>query len=125
MRASDQDRVLRLGPLESQVMNILWDNGPSTIKEIIDGLGGEMAYTTIATVLTNLQRKHLVTSQKKGRSAYFSAGLTREEFAAQTIDQVLEASNDRAASILHFVKSMSDDDLDLLRGYLADNPGSE
>lgn len=34
------------------------------------------------------------------------------------MEHALSASNDRTASILHFVQSMNPDDVDLLRGYL-------
>src|SRR5699024_2867854 len=41
----------RLGALEAQVMDVLWDHGTLTVREVIDHLGGAPAYTTIATVL--------------------------------------------------------------------------
>lgn len=111
--------IPRLGALEAQVMDILWDHGASTIREVIDHLPTDPAYTTIATVLTNLDRKHLVTVTRQGRSTRYAARIGREEHAAQLMGQVLEASRDRAASILHFVESMPQDDLELLREYLA------
>ena len=49
----------RLGALEAQVMDVLWDHGPATVREVIDRLPREPAYTTIATVLANLGRKGL------------------------------------------------------------------
>src|SRR5699024_9237572 len=108
----------RLGTLEAQVMDALWDHGPGTIREVIQRLASEPAYTTIATVLTNLDRKHLVTVTRDGRSTRYDARLTRQEHAAQLMGHALNASRDRATSILHFVDSMPDDDLALLRQYL-------
>lgn len=108
----------RLGTLEAQVMDVLWDNGPATIREIIDHLRSASAYTTIATVLTNLDRKGLVTISRHNRSTRYGARLTRHEHAAELMQQVLHASRDRAASILQFVDSMPENDLDLLREYL-------
>jgi len=58
---SDVTRVfepLRLGALERQVMNVLWDLGASTIRSVIESLSSDPAYTTIATVLGNLVRKN-------------------------------------------------------------------
>ena len=46
---------LRLGSLEQQVMDALWDDGALTIRDVITGLGANHAYTTIATVLANLR----------------------------------------------------------------------
>lgn len=113
-----QAEVLRLGTLEAQVMDVLWNHGPVTVRQVIDQLPSDPAYTTIATVLTNLDRKHLVTISRTGRSTRYAARLDRQEYAAQQIEQVLAASGDRTASILQFVASMPAADLELLRSYL-------
>lgn len=108
----------RLGPLETRVMDLLWDEGSSTIRGLIDRLPGDFAYTTIATVLHNLHRKCLVESGKQGRSTVYSARGTREHHVASVMDHALGTSRDRAASILHFAERIPDSDLDLLRDYL-------
>lgn len=110
--------LLRLGALETQVMDVLWDEGSSTIREVIDHLPKEPAYTTIATVLTNLDRKNLVTISRQNHSTRYAARMTRHEHAARLMEQVLLSSRDRAASILQFVGAMPEHDLDLLRDYL-------
>ncbi|MDV6300858.1 BlaI/MecI/CopY family transcriptional regulator [Dietzia maris] len=112
------DEPPRLGALESQVMDLLWDEGASTIRSLIDKLPGDFAYTTIATVLTNLHRKTLVESHKHGRSTLYQARGTREEHVASVMDHALGTSRDRAVSILHFAQRIPDNDLDLLRDYL-------
>ena len=115
---SERRTASRLGALESQVMDLLWDQGQSTIRGLIDRLPGEPAYTTIATVLGNLQRKDLVTPHKKGRSTVYRSTLTRDEHVASMMNHALGGSRDRAASILHFAESIPDAELDLLREYL-------
>lgn len=108
----------RLGTLETQVMDLLWDEGSSTIRGLIERLPGEFAYTTIATVLTNLHRKEMVDSVKDGRSTVYQARGTRDEHVASVMDHALGTSRDRAASILNFAERIPDSDLDLLRDYL-------
>jgi len=108
----------RLGALEAQVMDVLWDHGPATIRDIIDRLPSNPAYTTIATVLANLDRKGLVTSCKQNPSTRYAARIVREEHVASVMNHALGTSRDRAASILHFMQSMPDSDLHLLREYL-------
>ena len=110
----------RLGALEAQVMDVLWDHGTLTVREVIDHLGGAPAYTTIATVLGNLDRKGLVTITRQRRSTRYAARLSRQEHAAELMGHVLDASRDRAGSILHFVDTMPESDLALLRAYLDD-----
>lgn len=99
-------------------MDVLWDHGPCTIREVIQHLPTDPAYTTIATVLTNLDRKDLLTVTREKRSTRYAARLSRHDHTAGLMEQVLGASRDRAASILRFVDSMPEDDLDLLREYL-------
>jgi len=116
--APQQFAPVQLGALERQVMEALWDNSDLTIRDVITALGDVHAYTTIATVMTNLDRKAMVCSRREGRSVHYSPRHSRSEHAARAMEHALSASNDRTASILHFVQSMNPDDVDLLRGYL-------
>src|SRR5699024_2048394 len=108
----------RLGALEAQVMDVLWDHGPCTVRDVIGHLGNDLAYPTIATVLSNLQRKALVTSQKVKRSTRYAARIGREEQVATISTRAPGPGRDRAASMLHFIENISDDDLELLRDRL-------
>lgn len=118
MKDSQELGTLRLGALEAQVMDVLWDGGPATIREVITRLSSDPAYTTIATVLTNLGRKQLVSVERQNRSTRYRARLDRHEHAAALMEQALHGSRDRSASILHFVEAMPDQELQLLRSYL-------
>ena len=115
-------RTPQLGALEAQVMDLLWQQGPCSVRDVMDTLEQRPAYTTIATVMQNLQRKHLVRSQRQGRAVSYLPEVTREAHTAQIMRHALESSSDRAASILHFVKDMPDDELTMLRQYLDQSP---
>ncbi|MDA3147502.1 BlaI/MecI/CopY family transcriptional regulator [Leucobacter sp. UCMA 4100] len=116
-RGADGEPV-RLGALEAQVMEVLWQASPQTVREIIEQLAAPAAYTTIATVLTNLRKKGLVCTRKDGHATLYGACQSREEHAANIMDHALTASGDRAASILHFVNTMPEDDVALLKQLL-------
>lgn len=107
-----------LGPLERQVVEILWDHGARTVRQVIDLLPTDPAYTTIATVLTNLKRKRYVRTKRDGRSTLYEPLSTRADHDAAVMGGVLAASRDRSATILRFADSMSADDLDLLKDHL-------
>ncbi|GAA4671164.1 BlaI/MecI/CopY family transcriptional regulator [Gordonia humi] len=109
---------VRLGPLEQQVMDVLWDRGPSSIRDIIASLPTTPAYTTIATVLQNLERKNLVGAHRRRRLVQYHARHDRDVHAANLMSQALASSRDHGASILHFVDRISAEDADLLRDYL-------
>ncbi len=40
-----------LGRLELHVMDVLWARGSSSVREVVQGLSGRRAYTTIMTTL--------------------------------------------------------------------------
>lgn len=116
---------LRLGPLEQQVMEHLWEDDELTVRDLIARLGAKHAYTTIATVLTNLQRKGFVTHRRVGRAAYYRPRHSRSDHAARVMGEALSSSSDRRASILRFVEGMEAGDVALLREYLErDKPGA-
>ncbi|ASK66291.1 MarR family transcriptional regulator [Brachybacterium avium] len=115
---------VRLGTLEQQVMEQLWEHEELTIRELISGLGDHHAYTTIATVLSNLGRKDLVSGCRVGRSVRYRPRHPRSEHAARLMEQALSSSNDRSASILRFVKGMDDREAALLREYLNGHDGT-
>ena len=112
------DEPIRLGALEARVMDVLWEQGPGTVREIINHIDTQPAYTTIATVLSNLDKKGMVLIARSRRSTTYSAGMSRAEYDARQMACVLRQSPDRASSILHFVDAMPEADLELLRGYL-------
>lgn len=116
--------VPRLGALEQQVMDVLWEHGTSTVREVINRLPQDPAYTTISTVLRNLERKDMVVPVRERNAARYRPRRSRDEHAAMLMEHALATSGDRRVSILHFVAGMEPDDLALLRDYLGRN-GSE
>lgn len=107
-----------LGELEQQVMDLLWQHSPRSVRDVMDALPHQLAYTTIATVMQNLKRKNMVSVQRQGRLVSYLPKLTREEHSARLMRQALNASHDRAASILHFVQDMPEEELAMLRDYM-------
>lgn len=120
----DDGAPARLGALETRVMEILWQGDLHAIRDIIDRLDSRPAYTTIATVLSNLRKKGLVCTKKEGYATKYRACISREQHTTRVIEHALDESGDRQASILHFITSMTDDDINLLRDFLSreDNP---
>lgn len=108
----------RLGSLETQVMDVLWDNGTVAVRGVIDRLASDHAYTTIATVLSNLSKKGLVTAARSKRSTEYSACCSREEYVAAVMNHALDSAPDRSASMLHFIQTIPANELALLREYL-------
>ena len=59
---------------EADVMQVLWDRGPSVVTEVRDHLEDPLAYTTVLTVLRTLELKGYVSHKAEGRvHRYFAA----------------------------------------------------
>jgi len=74
-----------LGPLETEVMELVWRRGPATVRDVIDGLGPkkDLAYTTVMTVLVRLHAKGLLDRERVGRTYVYRAAHSREEHRAR------------------------------------------
>ena len=61
--------------LELQALSVLWHEGPSTVSTVHESLpdGKQRAYTTVLTIMQNLERKKLVTKQLIGRAHRYRA----------------------------------------------------
>ena len=57
-----------LGERELEVMTWLWANGSGTVAEVKDGLGAGLAYTTVLTILRNLEAKGFLKREDEGRA---------------------------------------------------------
>lgn len=104
----------RLGDLEAEVMNRLWESGQTcTVREVLEDLNRDrrLAYTTVMTVLDNLHKKGLVTREPVGRAYRYRSAKSRDEHTADLISVVLERSEDRPASLLKFVERLDPDEL--------------
>jgi BlaI family penicillinase repressor len=59
---------VQLGDRELEVMTWLWANGSGTVTEVKDGLHDPLAYTTVLTILRNLEAKGFLRRQDEGRA---------------------------------------------------------
>ncbi len=65
---------VRLTNREFDVMAVLWNRGSATVAEVLDGLGEDLAYTTILTILRGLEAKGHVRHEREGKAyRYFPA----------------------------------------------------
>ena len=79
-------RQLSLGPLETEILNLVWELGEATVKDIHDRIlsdpDRELAYASVTTVLNRLTKKGWLVCQKKGRAFSWKPRVSREEAAA-------------------------------------------
>ena len=69
-----------LGPLEINVMEILWERGESNVHDVVRKLDRPLAYTTVMTTLDRLFKKGLLARRKFERAFLYSPRLSRREW---------------------------------------------
>jgi predicted transcriptional regulator len=67
-----------LTPLELEIMKVLWENGGCTVGEVQPKLQGNLAYTTVQTMLNVLLRKGKVEREQEGRAFRYKSSVSRE-----------------------------------------------
>jgi BlaI family penicillinase repressor len=67
-----------LTPLELEIMQVLWQEGGSTVAEVQPKLRAKLAYTTVQTMLNVLLRKKKVVRVQEGRAFRYRAAVSRE-----------------------------------------------
>ena len=74
---------LLLGPLEVQVMEVLWTAGERSVRDVVEQLDRKLAYTTVMTTLDRLFKKGLLDRQKSERAFLYSPRVSHHEWERQ------------------------------------------
>jgi predicted transcriptional regulator len=110
------------GNAELEVLKVLWDEGPSTVRDVLTHLharGRRVAYTTVQTLLTRLEQKKFVRSDKSDVAHVFRARVSRDQVTQSRLKSLVEQLYDGAAGplVLQLVRneSLSAADIDELQ----------
>ncbi len=97
------ERQYDLGDAELGVLRVLWDEGPATVREVLEHLhrrGRRVAYTTVQTLLTRLEQKRFARSDKSGLAFVYRAKVSRDRVTRARLDTLLTQLFDGAAGPL-------------------------
>ncbi|MEU6678496.1 BlaI/MecI/CopY family transcriptional regulator [Streptomyces sp. NPDC046853] len=108
------------GELEAQVFSALREaEGPATAGWVQERLGGDLAYTTVVTILSRLLDKGAVTRERAGRSFAWTPSSDEAGLAARKMRKVLDGESDREAVLASFLTALPPGDERLLRELLS------
>ncbi len=80
----------QLTKAEEEVMQILWEIGEGTVKDILEGFTDKQpAYTTVATVLKVLKKKEVVDNKTVGNTYVYFPLLTKEVYSSYQMKHLL------------------------------------
>jgi predicted transcriptional regulator len=109
-----------LGELEASVMERLWKAGSATVREVHASLSarreGELAYTTVMTVMSRLAEKGLLRRFREGSAFRYRPAVERETFIAEASRDVFSglARDLRGPVMAAFVDGLDDAEAETL-----------
>jgi predicted transcriptional regulator len=116
------------GSLESEVLAALWAaHEPLTTGDVIDALGGNLAYNTVQTILTRLHAKGAVEREQVGRAHAYTPVLDEAGMAATRMRAMLDRGGDHVAVLAQFLGTLTAQEEATLARLIAEhrNPGGE
>jgi predicted transcriptional regulator len=119
---SDESRRRAPGELENGVLASLWAaDSPLTAAQVREGLPGDLAYTTVLTILSRLYDKGMLVRHRAGRGYAYAPARDEATHTAERMRFLLDRGSDREAVLSRFVSELSRDDERLLQRLLGDH----
>ena len=107
---------------ETEIMDVVWTLGEATVEEVRQRLEGDLADSTVRTMMAIMERKGYVRSRMEGRARAYKARVQREQAqssALRTLTRRLFAgSPDQLVARLIEDEQLTVEELDRLRDSL-------
>lgn len=107
------------GELEGEVLAALWAAESALVPaEVQAAVGGDLAYTTVMTILVRLAEKGLIEREKVGRAYAYRPVVAETDVVAGQVRRLLDRGHDRSAVLQGLVEGLAPGDEQLLRELL-------
>jgi len=114
---------------EADVMQVLWDLGPSLVSDVRGALTDELAYNTVLTVLRTLEAKGYVGHEEEGRGHRYFASIkqqvARKSALRHLTDKLFNGSSELLFAQLVSDKKLSPEQIKRMRALLGEAAGDE
>jgi len=122
-----------LGDLQYAIMRVLWDEGEATVARVQERLSSgderDRALTTIATMLTKMEKKGVVTHTSVGRQFVYRACIEEKDVHRSMVAELTQRlfQGDFGALVSHLLTEQEIDkkELERLKGLIAEKGGKE
>ena len=122
---SNIDRDIALSDLQIAVVRVLWRNGETSVTDIAKVLGDErgLKHTTVATLLTRLEKRGVVEQRREGRQLIYRALISEPQVRRSMVADLVGSlfGGDSRELVAHLVREseLAPGDLENLRKRLA------
>ena len=85
-------KALRRKPTHAEldILRVLWNSGPSTVRQIAAVMGREEGYTTILKLLQIMTEKRLVVRDESARTHIYQAAYTEDQTQRQLVTDLVD-----------------------------------
>jgi BlaI family penicillinase repressor len=110
--------------LQLSILDVLWQRGEAMTQEVWQHLDRErtLALTTVATLLSRLERKSVLIHRREGRQYVYRATVTQSEVRRSKVRDLTETlfGGDATALLSHLVRAddVELDELKRIRGMI-------
>jgi predicted transcriptional regulator len=109
---------------EADIMQVLWDHGPSLVADVRGHLHDDLAYTTVLTLLRTLEAKGYVDHEEEGRGHRYFAKVKQQAARKSALKHLKEKLFQGSAELLftHLVsdQKLTPDQIKRMRALLAE-----
>lgn len=122
---------ISLSELQIALMRVLWDRGETSTADVAAVLADErgLAHTTIATLLTRLEKRGVVVQRRDGRQLFYRAAVEEADVRRSMVADLIGSlfAGDAKELVAHLVEEAEIDpgDLARIRERLQRGDGSE
>jgi BlaI family transcriptional regulator, penicillinase repressor len=99
----------RLGRVQLRIMQVLWDKGRATAREITDALNASepIAHSTVQTLLRGLEEKGSIAHKAQGRTFVFVPLVAEDKFKSSATRDLVERvfGGNAGALVAHLLKN--------------------
>ena len=119
--------IHQLTELQIGLLRVLWDRGEATVAEICDALrpARALAPTTVATLLSRLERRGVVRHRSVSRQFIYAAAVTadavRQSMVSELTEQLFDGDVAELVSHLLSAREISSGDLEKVKELIADH----
>jgi predicted transcriptional regulator len=114
---------------EAEIMAVLWEQGSSTVAEVRQKLKDDLAYTTVLTILRNLEAKGYVGHETEGRAHRYVPRIKQQAARKSAIrhlaGKLFQGSSDLLLTQLVSDRKLSEDQVRRIREILEEKPTKE
>ncbi len=126
--SESEEADVSLSDLQLDLMRVLWARDEASVADIAAALDDrDLAHTTVATVLTRLAKRGLVSARRDGRQLIYRAEVAEPEVRRSMVGGLLRSvfGGDPKALLAHLVneREVGSRDLDRVRELLSRKSG--